>query len=130
MIQNFYMNKLIKNYVINIKYKIPLIQHLFEYLNTSLRLCQHPSSNTATPLTEKVRREHYLFTCCTRSKQITCFQKKLRSLISWSSAFDTCKNDSNRTTFHVYYQVWNESFLKLFQKLRFWCSSTSERLFH
>ncbi len=33
--------------------RISLIRHFFEYLNISLRLCQHPSSNTATSLIEK-----------------------------------------------------------------------------
>ncbi len=84
-------------------------------------------SSTATPLTKKVRREHYLFTCYTRSKQIVWFQKRLRSVLRWSSAFDICKNDANRAIFDVDYTTWNESFLKLFRKLNFWCFSTSER---
>jgi hypothetical protein len=35
-------------------YRVSLIRHPFEYLNTSLRLCQHSSSNTATSLIEKI----------------------------------------------------------------------------
>jgi hypothetical protein len=74
------------------------------------------------------RKNRNKYTCCTRSKQITWFQKKLRSLLSWSRTFEPCKYDSSRAIFDVDYQVWNQSFLKLFQKLRFWCSSTSERI--
>jgi hypothetical protein len=50
----------------------------------------------------------------------------LRSLLSSSSALNFCKYDSNRAISDVVYQIWSESFLKLFQKLRFWCSSTNE----
>ncbi len=58
------------------------------------------------------------YTCCTRSELIIWFQKKLVRLLSWSSAFDTCNQGSNRAIFDVDYQVWNESSLKSFQKVQ------------
>ncbi len=61
--------------------------------------------------------------CCTRNAFEVLQHKSFVSLLSWSSAFDFYKYDSKRAIFDVGYQVWNESFLKLFQKLRFWCSS-------
>ncbi len=53
---------------------------------------------------------NYLHARCTRSAQITWFEKKLRSLLSWSSAFKLCKNNSKRAIFDVDYQVWKKSF--------------------
>jgi hypothetical protein len=46
------------------------------------------------------------------------FKKKLRSLLSWSSAFESCKNDSKRATFDVIIRFESQSFLKLFQKFK------------
>jgi hypothetical protein len=91
--------------------------------STFLWISQHFSSNTTTLLFEysniSDRKNCNKYTCCTCSKQITWFQKKLRSLFSWLSAFDICKNDSNRAIFDVDYQVWNESFLKPFKSWDF-----------
>jgi hypothetical protein len=63
---------------------------------------------------------------CTRNRLIVLQHTKLRSLLNLSNALYFCKYDSNRAIFDVAYQIWSESFLKLFQKLRFWCSSTNE----
>jgi hypothetical protein len=58
-------------------------------------------------LIKKVRREHCLFTCCTRSVQITWFQKKLRSLLSWSSAFEEHQNLNFWKSFKkLWFQIW------------------------
>jgi hypothetical protein len=55
--------------------RVKIFEHLFDYRNTLLRLSQHFSSNTATPLIKKSKKKHYLFTCCTRSELISWFQK-------------------------------------------------------
>jgi hypothetical protein len=65
----------------------------------------------------------HISTRCIHNMLVVLQHRKLRSLLSLSSAFDSCKYDSNRAISDVDYQPWNESFLKLFQK---WCSSTSE----
>jgi hypothetical protein len=47
------------------------------------------------------------------SRQLVVLQHtKLRSLLSLSSAFDSCKYDSNRAISDVDYQAWNENFLR------------------
>jgi hypothetical protein len=54
---------------------------------TPLWIPQQPPSDTATPVIKKVRRKHYLFTCCTRSLLISWFQKKLAEFIKLIKRF-------------------------------------------
>jgi hypothetical protein len=61
----------------------------------------------------------HIFARCTRNRFIVLQYTKLRSLLSSSKTFDFCKYNSNRAIFDVDYQIWSESFLKFFQKLRF-----------
>jgi hypothetical protein len=84
----------------------------------------HSTFYTHTPyflyihtLVIKLERRHAR---CTRSKLAVLQHKNIVEFLSWSSAFDTCKHDSNRAIFDVDYEAWNESF---FKKLRVWCSS-------
>jgi hypothetical protein len=57
---------------------------------------------------------------CIHNKLAVLQHKSIVEFLSWSSAFDICKHDSNRAIFDVDYQAWIESF---FKKLRCWCSS-------
>jgi hypothetical protein len=79
----------------------------------------HHSSNTLTFANQirkaffvKQKSLRHLHARCTRSAQITWFQKRLRSLLSWSSAFETCKNDSKRATFDVIIKSEIRAFLR------------------
>jgi hypothetical protein len=49
---------------------------------------------------------------CTRNKLAVLQHKNFAKILSWSSAFYTCKHDLNRAISDVDYQVWNESFFK------------------
>ncbi len=85
----------------------------------------HHSSNTLT-LASHIRKEsfvkqkplHFLHASCTRNALDVLQHKTFVDLLSWSSAFDFYKYDSKRAIFDVDYQVWNASFLKLFQKFK------------
>jgi hypothetical protein len=59
---------------------VRIFEHPFEYRNALLRLSQHLTSDTATPLIKKVKRGHYLFICCTHIEQITWFSKNFAEL--------------------------------------------------
>jgi hypothetical protein len=73
----------------------------------------------ASQIRKKVARSStILHAHCTRNALEVLQHKSFVGLLSWSSAFDPYKNDSNRAIFDVGYQVWNESFLKLFQKFK------------
>jgi hypothetical protein len=88
---------------------------LFEYVDTILRIHWHSLVKSG----KKVARSSAILNArCTRSAQITWFQKKLRSLLSWSSAFEFCKNDSKRATFDVNIRFESQSFFNLFQKFK------------
>ncbi len=69
----------------------------------------HPNFYTSTPLLIKVARRHAR---CTRNKLAVLQHKTFINLLSWSSAFDIYKHDSNRAIFDVGYQAWNENFFK------------------
>jgi hypothetical protein len=87
----------------------------FEYIDIILRIHWH----SLVRWEKKVARSFAILNArCTRSAQITWFQKKLRSLLIWSSAFEFCKNDSKRATFDVIIRFESQSFLKLFQKFK------------
>jgi hypothetical protein len=90
---------------------------LFLYTYTLLFIHVHSYFDTHTSLFIKLARSHAR---CTRNKLVVLQHKSFIELLSWSSAFDTCKHYSNRAIFDVDYHVWNERF---FKKLRFWCSS-------
>jgi hypothetical protein len=95
---------------------------------TPLWISQHPPSVTSTSLLRLQQHPSEISSkakaCRTRDKLGVLKYTNLKNLLSSSSAFDIYKNDPNRETFDVGYQAWNERFLKLFQKLKFWCSST------
>jgi hypothetical protein len=85
----------------------------------------HHSSNTLT-LASHIRKEsfveqkslHLLHARCTRNALEVLQHTSFVELLDESSAFDLYKYDSKRAIFDVDYQVWNESFLKLFQKFK------------
>ncbi len=81
-----------------------------------------PASQIRKELFVKQKSLHHSHARCTHNALKVLQNKNIVDLLSWSSAFDPCKNDPNRAIFDVGYQVWNESFLKLFW---FWCSSAS-----
>jgi hypothetical protein len=95
---------------------------------TFIWLAWHHASVTLTPANQ-IRKElskdfAVILACCTHNKLEILQQENFVELLSWSSAFDTCKHDPNRALFDVGYQAWNESFLQLFQELNFWCSAS------
>jgi hypothetical protein len=115
---NFIIINLISKFELTIIFRIMINWH------HSL-ISWHHSSNTLT-LVNQIRKEyfvkqkslHHLHARCTYNAQITSFQKKLRSLLSWSSAFEICKNDSKRATFDVIIKSEIRTFLNLFQKFK------------
>ncbi len=88
---------------------------LFEYIDIILRIHWHPLVRSEKKV---ARSSAILHARCTRSAQITWVQTKLRSLLSWSSSFEICKNDSKRATFDVIIKSEIRAFLKLFQKFK------------
>jgi hypothetical protein len=85
------------------------------YIDITLRIHWHPLARSGKKV---ARSSAILHARCTRSAQITWFEEKLRSLLSWSSAFETCKDDSKRATFDVIIKPEIRAFLKLFQKFK------------
>jgi hypothetical protein len=94
---------------------IDILTLLFKYVDITLRIHWHSLVRSGKKV---ARSSAILHARCTRSAQITWFQKKLRSLLSWSSAFEICKNDSKRATFDVIIKSEIRTFLKLFQKFK------------
>jgi hypothetical protein len=94
----------------------------------------HHFSNTLT-FVNQIRKElfvkqkslHHSHARCIHNAQITWFQKKLRSLLNQSNAFEFCKNNSKRTTFDVIIRSEMRTFWNFVKSSKFWCFSTSER---
>jgi hypothetical protein len=88
--------------------------------STSIRLT---SSSITLTLVNQIRKKvakssAILHACCTRNALKVSKHESFVDLMSWSSAFEFYKNDSNRAIFDVDYQAWNKSFLKLFSKFQ------------
>jgi hypothetical protein len=96
---------------------IDILTSLFEYLDIILRIHWHSLIGSERKV---ARRFVILHARCTRNALKVLQYTSFLDLLSWSNAFDFYNHDSNRAIFDLDYQVWNESFLKLF---RFWCSS-------
>jgi hypothetical protein len=73
---------------------VVIFGHPFGYLNTPLRIQQHPSG-------KKLQREYLLYS--QRANHMT--SKKNAEFTKLIKRFDTCKYDSNRAIFDVDYQA-------------------------
>jgi hypothetical protein len=85
--------------------------------SVSIRLT---SSSITLTLVNQIRKKvarssAILHARCTRNALKVLQHKSFVDLLSWSSAFEFYKYDSNRALFDVDYHLWNESFWRLFE---------------